>query len=259
MSLLCLSAAMPLDICIAQVNQQNKNVQSTRQLNKNVSTSNKNQRYVTTKNIGSNTTTNSPKKAGSSINKSALAKLTDENTRQQIERKLFGGSATELIVIHDSGNTVSIDNYYLENPEIKPKTAQEVKQLKTDIDKGLNSPQDNHINQIQKSHFPVSAKSISFSAVGKKQVLRSIPQLEHNLFVIGDDKYSLKWLEFNKAELIRFGAVGILTQVKSMARFQELIKQVKPLSLMPVSGDFIKEEFGVNNYPVLITKQGEFR
>lgn len=180
--------------------------------------------------------------------------------QQQIEQAIYGGKLPTTIIA-DFGATVSIDKYYLPNPEAKPKrqVQQEVDKANADIQRQMQQPDEKHKQQILKGHFPIKPDFISLSTVNKKQILRKIEGIEHNLFVIGDDKYSLDWVKFNKEELKRFGAAGVLTKVESMERYEEIARLVAPLSLLPVQADFISTNFGVNNYPVLITNQGEFR
>ena len=226
---------------------------------KSVNTSVVSQKQLTTINTGNKHIKSKSVLLSGAANQMSIDGISDEMERKQIEKKLFGGSSNELEVLYDSGNTVSIDNYYLSNPEAKRQEVKRFEQAREQVKEGIKQPQQKHVEQIMKGHFPISPDVISFSSVSKKQVLRDIPQLEHNIFVVGDDKYSLQWIEYNKEELLRFGAVGILTKVDSMVRFKEILEQVKPLSLMPVSADFVQKEFGVTNYPVLITNKGEFR
>jgi integrating conjugative element protein (TIGR03765 family) len=218
---------------------------------------------VKTTNINSNNVREqlSELKQDEVYNVDGVGNVLSESTKRQIIQKLHGGNGSPLKVLHDSGNTVSIDNYYLSNPEAKPQrqVKSEIEEANKRREKNWNTPKPQYVNQIIKGHFPVKAEVITLSSLGRKQILRDIPNLEHNMFVVGDDEYSMEWLSTNKEELLRFGAVGILTQVSSSEKFKEILEFAKPLSLMPVSADFITENFGVTNYPVLITQQGEFR
>lgn len=175
-------------------------------------------------------------------------------------KKMLGG-ALNAEVIHDSGNTVSIYSFYDKRPDIKTQAEKraKMKALRAEIDKKMTEPDKAIMAAIQKGHYPVSPSKIKKSMIMRPNVLRDIPQLQFNLFVIGDDKYSLEWFSVNKEELIRFKAAGVLTSVRTREAFEKIAKLVKPLTLMPVNADFIQEEFDVTYYPALITKKGVFR
>ncbi|NQZ49327.1 MAG: DUF2859 domain-containing protein, partial [Moritella sp.] len=52
---------------------------------------------------------------------------------------------------------------------------------------------------------------------------------------------------------------GVLTKVDTYESFQRIQELALPLRLQPVNADFLFHEFGVNGYPLLLTKQGFFQ
>ncbi|NRB78355.1 MAG: integrating conjugative element protein [Saccharospirillaceae bacterium] len=90
-------------------------------------------------------------------------------------------------------------------------------------------------------------------------VIKDLPQIQRPIFIIGDNQASLEWLVNNKEELIRYGAEGVLTKVDTYESFQRIQELALPLRLQPVNADFLFHEFGVNGYPLLLTKQGFFQ
>ncbi len=203
------------------------------------------------------------------ISATAFAKSETERKIEMVERQFttaiqtnqLGMAAMDTVVIHNSGKTVSIDRFYEKNPNAKtPEEKQQaIQKVKADIAKGMKAPSNEIKQAMAKGHFPVVPEEIQLSTIHRQNTLRDIPNLQFNLFIIGNDKYSLAWLKENKSELLRFKAAGIITKVDSREEYQEIVKLAQPLTLMPVSGDFATQKFGTNFYPVLITSKGEFR
>jgi len=191
--------------------------------------------------------------------KTRLDEVANEYEKEILER--LYGEKLETTVIYDSGNTVSIDRFY--KKEVGVKTQQQKREdfasAKKSIESQMQEPSNETKRLLEQGHFPVKPEVISLSTMHRAEILRDIPQLEHNIFIVGDDEYSLAWLRENKAELVNFGASGVLTEVQSLERFKQIVEEFRPLSFLPISGDFAKLNFGVDSYPVLITKKGEFR
>lgn len=175
--------------------------------------------------------------------------------------KSVWGENKNIKVIHDSGNTVSINEFYRKvEGSAAPKNNKLAlnKELAKALKK-MGKPDSEIIEKIKKGHFPVAPEIITVSSVVKKVNLRDIPHIQENMFIVGNDNYSLQWAIDNKDELIRFNAIGVLTKVESIDEFKKIKRLLKPLRLMPVSADFISSNFDVWTYPVLITAKGEFR
>jgi len=171
------------------------------------------------------------------------------------------GINPNIKVIHDSGKAISINEYY-RKIDGAPSAEQTKVTVAKEMGKALKKqsvPDKEIIKQIQKGHFPVSPSIITISHIVKPVNMRSIPNVQENLFVIGNDKHSLRWVMDNKEELINFNATGVLTKVDSIKEFKKIRDMLVPLRIMPVSADFITTNFDVWTYPVLITPKGEFR
>lgn len=166
-----------------------------------------------------------------------------------------------LKVIHDNGKGISINNYYRKSEKALEGNARKsaIKEQLVDTLRKLKTPDEDIISAIRKGHFPVAPKVITISTVMERAILRDIPNVQENMFVIGNDEYSLNWAKDNKQELLRFNAVGVLTAVKDEAQLRKIHELLKPLKLMPISADFISKHFDIWTYPVLITPKGEFR
>ena len=166
----------------------------------------------------------------------------------------------DLNVIHDSGKGVPINDYYRKGDNLQSAESRK-SALKEEVTKALRkmkTPDQNIISAIQKGHFPVVPEVIKLSTFGVSKE-REIPNIQENIFVIGSDQYSLMWAVNNKEELLKRNPIGVVTKVVSLKQLKEINELLKPLRLMPINADFISEHFDVWTYPVLITKQGEFR
>ncbi|MDN2483831.1 DUF2859 domain-containing protein [Vibrio agarivorans] len=76
---------------------------------------------------------------------------------------------------------------------------------------------------------------------------------------IGTDRYSLQWLELNKEEIANMGSIVFVTQIENFADFQMLQTRYPTLQFMPVNAEAALGQFGVDFYPVLITRDGIFQ
>jgi integrating conjugative element protein (TIGR03765 family) len=168
-------------------------------------------------------------------------------------------SKERLTVTHDSGKAVAIGEYY--TPNIQQSKEKRSSLLKEEAVKALRKhliPDQDIIAAIQKGHFPVKPDVIKLSRTAVTE-MRDIPQIQENMFVIGNDEFSLEWAVKNKSELLKFKAIGLLTKVKSRKELMDIYELLKPLRLMPISADFVSDNFDVWVYPALITQKGIFR
>ena len=76
---------------------------------------------------------------------------------------------------------------------------------------------------------------------------------------LGVDDYSLEWLQINLPEIKKFSPPIFVTQVDSLVDLQQLKRFVPDLQLIPVRGDEALKLYGVDFYPVMITKDGIFQ
>lgn len=188
------------------------------------------------------------------ISMSSVATTFDYDVDSVWEKK------ADLNVIHDSGKGVPINDYYRKGENL-PSAESRKSALKEEAVKALRkmkTPDQDIISAIKKGHFPVKPEVIKLSAfaVSKK---RDIPNIQENIFVIGSDQHSLMWAVNNKEELLKRNPIGLVTKVVDLKQLKEINELLQPLRLMPINADFISEHFDVWTYPVLITKQGEFR
>ena len=102
---------------------------------------------------------------------------------------------------------------------------------------------------VEASQFPLESP-LSAGKVDTHAV--NLPALTQPLFVIGDDTFSLQWLQQNTAALKKMHAVGLITNVGSELRYKT-IEQTSGWVLLPVSLEGIESLVPVTHLPFLLT------
>ena len=132
--------------------------------------------------------------------------------------------------------------------------------LRRQLDGIMATAQGQDVNKhVMNMMFPVMPETIKQVTLPGTRIIKSFPALPQPLFIIGDDTFSLQWLQSNKAELERFHAAGIVTKVASKQEFEEIQRLAHPLLLMPMPADALATEMGIPGYPIMITGQGFFQ
>ena len=157
-------------------------------------------------------------------------------------------NASNLIVVQDNGGVSALPYY-----EELGLTVEPVKTVEP-----LNIVMPESVSNSRPISRPVSIEAMlpvrSELLTPGQVVYRSIqaPKLPP-FFMIGDDDLSQRWLIARKDTLQSIGAMGLVVNVISFQRFNELQALVPDLKLSPVSGDDIATRLGLAHYPVLIT------
>lgn len=117
-----------------------------------------------------------------------------------------------------------------------------------------------HQNFSSDSLYPVRSRRLTVGRVGDRSLailaeIKKRPGMRP-VFLIGDDPTSAAWLKGNADYLKRSGAVGLVVNVDSRARFEALARAAPDLPLFAGGGDDIARELGLFHYPVLITPDG---
>lgn len=98
--------------------------------------------------------------------------------------------------------------------------------------------------------FPVQS-SLTPGDVSTQKI--AVPGLSQPLFVIGDDKRSIAWVQQHQSQLQRLHALGIVTNIEDASAFAKLQQQVG-LPLVPASLDDLTRLLPVQHYPFLIAE-----
>ena len=151
-------------------------------------------------------------------------------------------NASNLIVVQDNGGVSALPYY-----EELGLTAEPVN---TVVQNGVSNSRPINRPVSIESMLPVRSELLTPGQVVSRSI--QAPNLLP-FFMIGDDDLSRRWLIARKDTLQSIGAMGLVVNVKSLQRFNELQALVPDLKLSPVSGDDIATRLGLANYPVLIT------
>lgn len=151
-------------------------------------------------------------------------------------------NTSKLIVVQDSGGVSALPYY-----EELGLTAEPVETVMQNG--GANSRPISRPVSIE-SMLPVRSELLTPGQVVSRSI--QAPNLPP-FFMIGDDDLSQRWLIARKETLQKIGAMGLVVNVTSLQRLNELQALVPDLKLSPVSGDDIATRLGLAHYPVLIT------
>lgn len=136
----------------------------------------------------------------------------------------------EPIIIHDSGNTTSLQSF----------------------------PKNRHYQFAPPSHYktefnplPVITPSMTPGRVQTRKIDR--PFLNQPIFIVGADGLSLTWLNEHRQQLKKHNAIGIAVNVKTQQELEQLVQASGGLSINPVVGDKISRQLSLKHYPVLVS------
>ena len=118
----------------------------------------------------------------------------------------------------------------------------------------LATVQDTSSMQLDLSS-PIGVPAYSKATVGKivsTKVGRHI--LDSNIFVMGADSYSQKWLFNNQTKLRESNSIGYITNVKDYALIIQLQEQTQ-LPLLPVNVDPLMQLLKIDHYPFALTRE----
>lgn len=140
-------------------------------------------------------------------------------------------ASTKLIVVQDHGGVSALPYYQDLNlvPESGPPPL-----------KGL----------LSGGAYPVKTPEMTPGAVVGRTI--NAPGLQP-LFLLGDDPMSRAWLTQNLQQLQQLQAVGLVVNVTSAARIEEIRRLAPGLQLEPTPASDIANRLGLKHYPVLIT------
>jgi integrating conjugative element protein (TIGR03765 family) len=107
--------------------------------------------------------------------------------------------------------------------------------------------------KIPKAGFKVLTTNLAFckNFQSKKVNIKHLPR---PFFVVGDNPTSIAWIKKYKPELEKVNAIGLVVSAKSIASLKALKSEAGNMALYPANGNALREMFGVNCYPVLISK-----
>jgi integrating conjugative element protein (TIGR03765 family) len=149
-----------------------------------------------------------------------------------------------VVVLYDDGQGVSIAPY---KKQIMLER-QEFNRIKQKAQRGQP-----RLSQ-QKTNVKHSKTNMKPGKVAARKIKK--PALINPLFIVGADKYSLKWLKANRKQLKKIGAVGLVVNIKSQNQLKQLQSVGGDVQMIAMSANMIAQQLKLKRYPVLITKTG---
>ncbi|EJN2898442.1 integrating conjugative element protein [Salmonella enterica] len=106
---------------------------------------------------------------------------------------------------------------------------------------------------LENAVFPVVSSRLHPGVVISRPL--SLPGMTQ-LFILGDDPLSVRWLTRQLAMLKSLNATGLVVNVASADHLEKLRQHADGLTLLPASGDDLAIRLQLDTYPVLITDSG---
>lgn len=163
---------------------------------------------------------------------------------------MFSGIAmAEPVVIYDSGNTVSGEQYKnFFSTDIKPDFIKDGW-----VFKGEPAP-DEPVDRGQTTVFPVSTKRLTPARIerSREQYIASLPG---PMCIVGSDALSKQWITRNYKALRSSNAMCVIVQADNEAQAQELASMLNGILVSLGDGDVLADYFKIDHYPVLITER----
>lgn len=148
-------------------------------------------------------------------------------------------------------DTVRADGHGYPLPNVSGLREVNVKLTKTQIDQLAQKASEIKIPKAGFTPLTTTTLTICKNIQSRKV---NIQHLARPMFVIGDNESSATWLAKYKPELEKVRAVGLIVEAKNVGALKRIRDESGNLELYPANGNALSKMFGINCYPVLISK-----
>jgi integrating conjugative element protein (TIGR03765 family) len=145
-----------------------------------------------------------------------------------------GQTISAPIVIYDKGKTINAQQFYPFD-----------KLSKTDI---KNIPR--YSKKVIKK-FPVVSSMLSVGKVKHRNIKRNLPR---SICVIGDDKYSIRWIKRKRIELNKINALCMVVNIATQKRFKSIKNLAPNVEFQALNGNILTKQLNIKHYPFLLHK-----
>ena len=142
------------------------------------------------------------------------------------------------VVIHDTGRTQPLDDYYA--PLAGADSTTELRQPQVPA-------------SVADAVLPIRTPEMSPGTVGKRAIDK--PLLAQPLFLVGADELSQRWLRRHRARLLQLNAVGMLVEAQTAQDLERVASIADGLPIAPASASDVARLLGLRHYPVLISSR----
>ncbi|WP_318441720.1 DUF2859 domain-containing protein [Photobacterium leiognathi] len=128
---------------------------------------------------------------------------------------------------------------------------------KANLDKHVKADKQKLMDDAVAAIFPVVTPSMKpKSGMTYTKLEKPLDGLAGELAVIGSDPYSLQWLNANIQRFKRNNVAIMLVDVQTDQQYKRILEQAQGLYVIPVSGQQIHSDVGLDYYPAYITGMG---
>lgn len=149
-------------------------------------------------------------------------------------------------IIHDTGAARSITDFFplpAELGEPRPLTDQDVEFIEKEREAALE--------HMASFFYPIKSSAFSRGKIASRKA--NYPQINKPFFLIGTDRFSIRWVQLNKQELLKRRAMGFLIKAQSPDDLVKVQKMFPEFTIQPLDADRMAQSLKINKYPVFIS------
>ncbi|KJG57113.1 hypothetical protein UA38_12135 [Photobacterium kishitanii] len=164
-----------------------------------------------------------------------------------------------MTVIYDGGKTVPISTLLADDIDerFQLNKAIDERTLIEETDAAASNVTYSATNVIN-NQFPIKSE-LKVTRLPSNHIDAKNNMMNKSIYIFGDDRFSIEWVMRNKEELLRLGAVGLITNIESFERYQAIQRLVFPLKIKFQGASAVIQQFKVPAYPILINSQGFYQ
>ena len=137
-------------------------------------------------------------------------------------------------VIYDNGKTIDAQPFY----PFKRLTSSDLKHIPRYTTKAIK-------------RFPIVSPILSIGKVKNTKIRSKLPRA---ICVVGDDKYSKRWIQNKRMALNASNALCMVVNVDSKQRFNAIEARTPSVEFQALNGDMIARALNIKHYPFLLDK-----
>ncbi|MGD6740047.1 DUF2859 domain-containing protein [Photobacterium leiognathi subsp. mandapamensis] len=128
---------------------------------------------------------------------------------------------------------------------------------KAEIERHVSNDKQKLLKEAVEAIFPVVTPSMKPQhGMTYTRFEKPLNGLFGELAVIGSDPYSLQWLDANIKRLKHSNATIMLVEVPNDQQYKDILERAMGLYVIPVSGQQIHQDTGLDYYPAYVTSIG---
>lgn len=128
---------------------------------------------------------------------------------------------------------------------------------KAELEKHVKGDKQQLMSDALAAIFPVVTPSMKpKNGMTYTKLAKPLEGMTSSLAIIGSDQYSMQWLDANIKRFKRENVTVMLVNVHSDEQYANILERAQGLYVIPVSGQQIHDDTGLNYYPAYLTNLG---